>query len=227
MARKTNKRRVVTVDFEGVESGGRSCPDGTYPAVIDEVEEKESQSSGQPMLVVKWKITEGKNKGTMLWDNLSLQPQALWRLKGLLEALGEDVPDSSMEVDIGDLEGKEAMITVTNEKFEGKDRPRVTDYSSIEDKANGADKEDEDERPGKLSKTAKKASKDEEEDEEEEEEKPTKPTKKIKVGAKVKFKDEKNKTVKGTITKIDGDEVTVSDEDDDDWALAIEDLTVI
>ena len=178
--KKGNKRRTLSVDMEGVESGGKIVPDGTYEGRIKSLEEKES-SNDNPMLVVKWEVLSGKGKGGVIWDNISLTPQALWRLKGLLEALEIEVPDGSMDIDLSELEGAECAIQVTNERYEGKDRPRVTGYGSPgeaeEEEESEEDEEDddeeEDERVGKKPKVkpkTKKPVKDEDEDEEEEDE---------------------------------------------------------
>jgi hypothetical protein len=188
LKKKGSKRRTVTVDMEGVESGGKIVPDGTYEAIIESVEEKES-SNDNPMIVVKWKLTSGKGKGGMVWDNLPLVPQALWRLKGMLEALGVEVPDGSMDLDLTELEGQECSVQITNENFEGKDRPKVTGYGTGGEAEEDAD-EDEDE---------------EEEDEDEEEDKPVK-----------KAASKKKATKKKPAKDEDEDEDEDADEDEDE-----------
>ena len=239
MARpKSRKGRLITVDFEGVESGARAIPDGNYLAEITEIKETESKSSGEPMLALKWKVTSKTSKGATVFDNISLQPQALWRLKGLMEALGQEVPDSSMEIDLEELEGQSACIEITNEVYEGKDRPRVTAHANETDfrgKAGDSDNDEEDEAPKASKKSGKKAlppdvedeTDDEDEDEEEEDERVNRQSKKspeFKVGQKVKFKDEDGKTVRGVILEIDGDTVKVEDKDDDEWEIDISEL---
>lgn len=174
---KKARRRVISVDMEGVESGGKIVPDGNYTAKIEEITEEESKAEN-PMLVAKWRILSGKGKGGLVYDNISLTPQALWRLKGLCEALEIEVPDGSMDIDLGDLEGQECTIQVTNERFEGRDRPKVTGYGSVgeedEDEDDEDEEEEEDERVGKKPKkparSAKKPSKDEDEDEDDDDE---------------------------------------------------------
>jgi hypothetical protein len=177
--KKGNKRRSISVDMEGVESGGKIVPDGTYEGRIKSIEEKES-SNDNPMLVVKWEVLSGKGKGGVIWDNISLTPQALWRLKGLMEALEIEVPDGAMDIDLSELEGAECAIQIVNERYEGKDRPRVTAYGSPgeaeeeESEEEAEEEEEEDDRvgkkPSKAKATKKKAAKDEEEEAEEEEE---------------------------------------------------------
>jgi hypothetical protein len=231
MASKKSKRtRSISVDFEGVESGGFNLADGTYVAEIASAEEKES-SEGNPMLLIKWKV---KGKNVTLFDNISLLPQALWRLKTMLEAIDIEVPDSAMDVDLDDLESQSCKLEVTNETYEGKERPKVTNYLPLEDKGGEEAEEEEEEteeeaeeedskparNPGK--KTAGKKPKEEEVEEEEEEEE-----ERLKAGAKVKFKDEKGKVVKGKITAIEDDTATVKDTDGDEWELDLSDLEAL
>lgn len=82
------------------------------------------------------------------------------------------------------------------------------------------EEEEEDEPPKRRGKA-----KDEDEDEEEDEP-PRSASKKVKKGAKVKFKDEKNKLTKGTIESIDGDLATVVTDDEDTYEIDLTELTV-
>lgn len=165
----SKKRRSISVDMEGVESGGKIVPDGYYPAKIEEVKEGESKAEN-PMLNLKWRITGGKAKGALIYDHISLTPQALWKLKGLLECLEIEVPDGQLDLDLSELEDAECTIEVTNETFEGKKRPKVTNYGTVgeeDEDEEDEDEEEEDERVGKKPKRTAKPSKDEDEDEEE------------------------------------------------------------
>lgn len=121
------KRADVTVDFSGVESGGRSVPDGQYLTEVVSVEEKESQE-GNMYLAWKWKVCDGPYKGAIIYDNTSLKPTALWRLKTLLECLGVDVSEGKMGLRLADYKGKTALVMVANEKYQGKDKPRITEF---------------------------------------------------------------------------------------------------
>jgi CO dehydrogenase/acetyl-CoA synthase beta subunit len=72
----------------------------------------------------------------------------------------------------------------------------------------------------------------EEEEEEEQEEKPKKPRgkkpsgkkPKFKIGANVKFKDAKGKSVKGVIMAIDGDEAMIEDAKEQEWQVDMGEL---
>jgi len=121
------KRSGTTVDFSGVESGGREVPDDQYLLEVLSCEEKES-GDGNPYLAWKWKVVEGPYKGATIYDNTSLQPQALWRLKMVLECFGNDVPNGKMELKIATYKGKQLMADVANETYQGKKKPRITGF---------------------------------------------------------------------------------------------------
>jgi hypothetical protein len=234
--RNKPKGNVVSVDFTGVKSGGATIPDGRYAAKITEVVQGVGKESGEPKVELTWEITSEKCNGREVrFDNYSLQPQALWRLKSLLEAMEVEVPDGETDVDFDELisDETECIIEVTGQKSESGDRTyaRVTGHAPL---ADGNTVDDEDESPKTR---GNKPKKDEEEDdppkrrggkeEEEEEDNPPKGPKKLKKGAKVKFKDDKNKAAKGTIESIDGDMATVVTDNDDMYEMDVEELTVI
>lgn len=234
--KRSKKSRSISVDFEGVESGGFALADGTYIGEVASVEEKES-AEGNPMILVKWKI---KGKNVTLFDNISLLPQALWRLKTMLEATGTEVPDAAMDIDLDDLEGQSCKLEVTNETYEGKERPRVTNYVSLEDKggdegeteAEGEEEEEEaeeeeDSKPARKPVGKKPGGKKPAEEEEEEEEAEEEEEERLKAGQKVKFKDEKGKIVKGKITAIEDETATVKDTAGDEWEIDLSDLETV
>ena len=127
MATQSRKRADVTVDFSGVEGGGRDLPNGTYTLEIVNVEEKES-SEGNPYLAWKWKVANGTYKGTAVWDNTSLQPKALWRLKNLLDCLGVDTTQGKTGINFGELKGMVCAVKIENETYQGKQKPRIADF---------------------------------------------------------------------------------------------------
>lgn len=250
MVKKTSgkKKGGISVDMSGVESGGgRPCRDGRWKAYPTSCELTES-STGNDMLKFRWKVTSGPDKGATIWDNVSLTPQALWRLKTLMEVMEMDVPDGSMEVDPDDFVGEdhEIVIEIINEKYQGKDQARIMGFGGEEsedeeDDNKDDDDDDQDDKPAKKPKSSKKPSKDEEEEddddkdeeeEEEEEEKPAKKPKKtdaklgktpkIKEGSKVKFEDDDGDTVKGTVTEVDDDTVKVEDKKGTEWEVPLE-----
>lgn len=222
-----SRKKGISVDFTDVESGGRKVPDGDYEAEIVKIEEKES-SAGNDMLVFTWKILSGAGKGGRVYDNVSLLPQALWRFKTLLEVLGEEVPDGAMEIDPEDLIGKTCRLEITNEKYEGQDRPKVTNFGASE----GAEAEEEAEEEPEEEEEA--------EDDDKETSKPNpkgKPDERVgkakpkaakfKLGQRVKFTDEDEKVHKGEVTKIEDDVVTVEDSRGDEYEVESTELTAL
>jgi Protein of unknown function (DUF669) len=246
------KGNVVSVDFTGVKSGGATIPDGRYAAKIIAAEQKEGKESGEPYMELTWEVTSKKCNGREVrFDNYSLQPQALWRLKGLLEALEVEVPDGEMDIDFDEIiaDETECIIEVTGQDSPDGERKyaRVTGHAPLSDGGTVDDEEEDEDKPARGKKPAKDeeeddeppkrragkkpAKVDEDEDREEEEDDDAPParsgSKKVKKGAKVKFKDEKNKPTKGTIESIDGDMATVVTDDEDTYEIDIEELTVI
>jgi len=211
MAMKKSKKAAISVNFEGVEAGGKAVPDGTYRAAVESVSMEES-SGGNDYLKWTWKITEGAAKGAKVWDNTSLQPQALWRLKGLLESLGEDDLDGEFDLDPEKYIGEEAVLEITNEEYEGKQKPRVTAFMS---NMPAKDDDEDEKKPAKKKAASKKVEEEEEADEGE-----------FSKGQKVSFKDEKGKTQKGTVVSVDGDSITV-DVKGEEWELDASDLEAL
>jgi hypothetical protein len=239
---RRKKGNVISLDFTGVKSGGATIPDGRYAAKITAVEQKEGKESDEPYLELTWEVTSKKCNGREVrFDNYSQQPQALWRLKGLLEALEVEVPDGEVDIDFDEIisDETECIIEVTGQTSPDGDKKyaRVTGHAPLADGGTVDDEEEDEDKPAKrkLAKDddtdddtpprRKKSAKDEEE--EEEDEPPRAANKKVKKGAKVKFKDEKNKPTKGTIESIDGDTATVVTEDEDTYEIDVTELTVI
>lgn len=126
-AKPIGKKKVISVDFSNTESSGpREIPEGEYLLQIAEFEEKESQS-GNPMISFTHKVAEGPYKGAKVWDNISLTPQALWRFRAMLESLGIDA-SKKVDVDLNALKGKILRVKISLETYNGKDRPRITDF---------------------------------------------------------------------------------------------------
>jgi len=152
------KKKTLSVNFKGVE-GRVTIAEGEYTVKVAEVTLEEGQSAEY----LKWKfeVAEGKFEGKPLYTNTSLSPQALWNLRGLLEAMGVETPDDEMDLDLADYVDRELLVTVEHEMYEGKKQARVVDYASLDDAAEekedkkssrrGGNDEDEDEKPARRS----------------------------------------------------------------------------
>lgn len=173
------------VDFTDVESsGGRvRVPEDDYRAKVLSVKQ-ETAKSGNEMLVWEFEIRSGdkKAKGKKIKDYTVLQANSLWKLKGLLEAIGVSVPQKKLDIlpILKKVKGKELGITVIDEEYENKISSKVSDYldldalESTDDEDDESDEDDDeddddDEPTPKKSKKGKKKSKKNEDDDDIEE----------------------------------------------------------
>lgn len=163
MAKKTNKKGIK-LNFDGVETGYKAVPEGTYEVRVKEIEAGTSQANA-PKLDFKFEIISGKNKGSLLFYTCSLQPQALFKLKVVLEALGYEIPEGNFNLDIDELIDLECSVEVAHETYEGKKRARIVEFiTSDEDDEDDSEDEDDDDSEDEED------TDDEEEDDEDEEE---------------------------------------------------------
>jgi uncharacterized protein DUF669 len=198
------RARKLTVDFTGVEAGGRrSVPDGNYTGTVSKITEEEGSESGQPYLKWVFKITGPTHKGAQIYHNTSLQPQALFNLKALLEAMGADGLDGEFELDLGSYIDEEVGFEIVNEEYQGKASPKITAFMPASEV--GDENGDTPEEAG-SSKPAAKANGS------------------FKIGAKVQFKDEDGRVKKGIITGLSGDEATV-DVKGEPWDVEVAELS--
>ena len=185
--------RKMKLDFTGVESYLRAS-EGEQAVKIAEADLTQSQG-GNDMITVKFEVIKGNDKGARVFENYPLIDTALWKLKGLLQAIGMKA-DGKVQLDLDKLIGKTCTIVVIHEEYEGKIRARVDEVKKLNAAATSDDdSDDEDEEDLPVS---------EDDDEEEDEEPEEKPTKKAKAAAKKE---------KAPINPpADEDE-----DDDDDW----------
>ncbi len=143
MARANSRNRkakagVVSVDFTGVEASGK-VEEGRQIVTVDGTPEvKTSDNSGTDY--INWKL---KAKGGVIYHTTSLQPQALWNLRNTLEALGLEVPEGAMDLDLSEVDGLEMGVEVEHESYQGKKRPRIIDVFPAEEIEEGEEEEEE------------------------------------------------------------------------------------
>ena len=148
MAKSSRKGRndSVNVDLSGVESSRKTIPEGTYTLTVNAANQKNS-SNNNPMIVFEFEVADGPYKGAPLYENCSLQPQALFKLKSVLEALGFEIPNKAFDLNLRDLIGLTCEVEVGHEVYEGKKRARILEYLTpdLDDEEDGEDGEDDDE----------------------------------------------------------------------------------
>lgn len=141
MARRATKSRTITVDFEGVDSGGGGfhIPEGEYGVKVESVDLKKSDN-GNDMIAWTFVGTEGKAKGKKFYLYTVLVEQALWKLRGTLEGLGVEVPDSSTDIDLDELVGLEGTGLVEDNEYEGRIRSQLVSIISSDEEEEVDDK---------------------------------------------------------------------------------------
>jgi hypothetical protein len=144
MAKRTGKKKnTVSVDFSNTQ-GNNKMPEGDYQVRVKEVELGESQA-GQPKLDFKLEVTEGKHEGKILYQTCSLQPQALFNLRNLLEAAEYPIESGAFDLDIDELIGLELGVTVEHEEYQGKTKNRIVDFFSLSEMESEDDEDEDDE----------------------------------------------------------------------------------
>ena len=225
--------KKVKVDFTGVESFNRASA-GQHVAKIATAEMKTSQG-GNDMIAVAFEVTKGQDKGARVYENYSLSENALWKLKGMLQAIGMKC-EGKVQLDLDKLVGKVCIIDVIDDEYEGKTRAHIQECKKLaavadndEDEDDDFDDEDEEEDETPAKKESKPASKkkpmnppededdddddDWDEDDEEEEEEPA-PKKKAPAKKAAPAKKPANKAPAKKKPEPEDDD---DEDDDDDW----------
>ena len=198
-------KRKMKLDFTGVETFNMPA-EGVHKVKIEKIEETVSQG-GNDMFKVTFVVIAGASKGCKVIENYPLIDTALWKLKGLLEAIGMKA-DGRVQIDLDKMEGKTLELTVKYEEYEGKDRARVAETRKVGAAITGDDEDDIDEDDDDE------LDEDDEEDEleDEEEEEPPKKSKKS-----TKSKKSEPKSKKSTKSKKKAEPEPEDEDDDDDW----------
>lgn len=87
-------------------------PEGVYVVEVAKATLGTSQSSGNPMMTVNFNVIEGERSGSKLVSFMSLQPQALFTLKGFLKALGVDT-SGGVQLSTEEYVGQQLRVKVT------------------------------------------------------------------------------------------------------------------
>ncbi len=157
----TRNKNLIEVDMRGISSRG-ICPEGIHRVRVNKITQEISERSAKPYLA--WELRT--SNGYVLYYNTSLQPQSLFHLKNVLLALGYEVPEAVLRLDLRDLKGREAYVEVMHEVYEGKKRARIVQFL-MPDEVEEEELEDEEDIEEELEEVEEE---DEEEDEDDEDE---------------------------------------------------------
>lgn len=223
-ARKTKgkSKTSVNVNFKGVESR-RTPPEGDYKCKVLEATAGTS-GAGNDQIEFVAEIASGEYKGQKLYLYCPLQENSLWKLHAFLTALGVDVPEDDMDIDLTELVDEEFMGVITHETYNGRKRAKLTDFDSIDnyDGKDEDDDEDEDDKKSSKKSKSKKAGKgkskadDDDEDEDDEDEAPKKGKKSKKSKSDDDDEDEDDEPKKKGKSKKSKKDDDDEDEDEDD-----------
>lgn len=118
---------MVHVNLSSVASS-LILPAGPYPASIADAELVEPRDEGKfPYIRWTFQLTDKPGKA---WTNTSLKPNALWKLRELLEAVGADTAmldnPEGFDFDQTDYIGEDVILVLEIGVYEGKERNEVS-----------------------------------------------------------------------------------------------------
>ena len=116
----------VNVNLNEVEEQ-KALPAGSYVVRIVKGEKATGKESGNDYIAWELEVVEGDCKGRHLFTNTSLQPNALWKLKQLLDE-AKVVTNKDGSFNTEDAIGAEFTAVVGQREYEGRVRNEVTDY---------------------------------------------------------------------------------------------------
>ena len=210
------KKKTIKINFEGVETGTKTLPEGSYVVKVSSVEVK-SSSNNTDYLAFTFEVVEGKYKKSKLFHNCSLQPQALFNLKTVLLALQYEMDSVEFDLDLDMLVDLECEVEVIHEMYEGKKKARIVEFSCVDDDIDSEDDLDDDEE-------------DDDEEDEEEEDLEELSLKELKEKAKslgIKTKGvDKEDLIELIEEALEDDEDDEDEEEDDDEEMDLEELSL-
>jgi hypothetical protein len=122
MVRLNNKGKQTIDDF-----GANNPAPGLYHAYIKDVDESEERFPAK--VVVEFEVLAGSTPGQAEKTHtefFSLSEKALPRLQRLAMATGLIGPDEEKDVSFNDAVGKDCVVEVEEQMYEGKKRSRLT-----------------------------------------------------------------------------------------------------
>lgn len=163
---------MVNIDLTNFKDtqGARVDP-GDYHVIIDSYEMSKSRA-GNTMITVWLRITEGDEKDSVLVDRYTITEKALWRVVGLLNAVGIKTPNKRLRLNPAVLVNKRLIVSVADgEEYRGRIPSNVVGWMKA--KSNGPKKDDPWETDPDEEETEEPTEVDEEDEEDEPEPAPT------------------------------------------------------
>lgn len=125
----------ITLDFSNVSEGStfspRRLPEGPYLATLAKVESKTSKA-GNPMLV--YTVIPVEHPTAVYPYYVLLEDKQLWKFRALLLAAGKEVPKRKVTVDPESIVGKQIMIDLEDDEWEGREKSTIAGIFPPEEK---------------------------------------------------------------------------------------------
>jgi hypothetical protein len=108
-------------------------PDGKYYVRVIEAKEQEKKDGDGTFIAASYEILDAEKEdcsdaiGLRIFDIFSLTEAAIWKLAKWLDACYSPVKFEGSEIP-NDIEGKEFVVRVKNEKYDGKENVRVKTF---------------------------------------------------------------------------------------------------
>lgn len=117
---------LYTNDMSKVEKWGDVPPEGWYHVRVEKGEERKSQASGEPTWALWMKAQNEPFVGRVIFDQPSLQPHALAKLKAYYAAAGYNPGPEGHDPE--KLNGCEFYVLIQHEAYNGEKRGKVPPY---------------------------------------------------------------------------------------------------
>lgn len=130
----------ITLDFSNVSEGStfspRHLPAGPYLATLAKVESKTSKA-GNPMLV--YTVIPVEHPTAVYPYYVLLDEKQLWKFRALLLAAGKEVPKRKVTVDPESIVGRQVMIDLEDDEWEGREKSTIAGVFRPEEKDTAAE----------------------------------------------------------------------------------------
>jgi hypothetical protein len=129
------EENMVHVNLSDVQTEFEILPEGLYNATLVDAEIIERDDPDKyPYVKWEFKYTDQSGKA---WTNTSLSPNALWKLRELLDAVGEDEEilddEEGFDLDPTDYIGEEVTLHITVGSYKGKPTNQVEEVLALQE----------------------------------------------------------------------------------------------
>lgn len=137
-----SREKGVAVNLSGITTRKRIHKPGIYHFVVADASLEEGTSAQYFSLTLE--VQGGPEDGGQCYDNLSLDPKALWKLKSFLEAAGEET-DGELDLKPSTFKGLEVdAVVFIDTSYDGQPRAKISEYLTDASSVEGEEYEEDD-----------------------------------------------------------------------------------